>query len=80
MKASAQRTSQTAASNYAQAEIDQLNLELSAFNNRIAELETSEVDSPVLEALRASAILLAREIDELRCTLATKQLASLLAK
>lgn len=85
MRATAQRGSETrasekVASHSAQAEIDQLNLVLAAFNKRITELEKREADSPMIETLRASAILLARQIDELRCALATHQLAGLLAR
>lgn len=62
------------------AEIAQLKLELRAFNSRIAELEELETDSPMIEALRRSAAIVARQIDEIQCALATDQLADLLAR
>jgi hypothetical protein len=62
------------------AEIERLHLELSAFNKRIAELEGINAEGPRIETLKATAILLSRQIDEVRCSLATEQLAGLLAK
>ena len=52
-----------------QREIQQLEEELNAFNERIAELEAERHRSHALEVLRANAIDFARRIDELRCVL-----------
>ena len=62
------------------AEIERLHLELSGFNERIAELEKTHAKSSMIEILKATAILLSRQIDEVRCSLATEKLAALLAK
>jgi hypothetical protein len=62
------------------AQIEQLHLELAAFNQRIAELETLHLESSMVEDLKANALLLSRQIDEVRCSIATEQLAGLLAK
>jgi uncharacterized protein YydD (DUF2326 family) len=55
------------------AEIEQLHIELAAFNNRIAKLEKIHTESPTIESLKASAMVLARQIDEVRCSLTAKQ-------
>jgi len=60
------------------AEIERLHLELSSFNDRIVELEKLHPESAKIEALKVSALLLSREIDELRCS--SDDLTSLLAK
>jgi uncharacterized protein YydD (DUF2326 family) len=60
-------------------EIQRLQLELAAFNERIEELEKQHPDASKIEALRASALVLARQIDELRCS-STNDLTDLLAK
>jgi hypothetical protein len=52
-----------------QREIHQLEEELNAFNERIAELEAERHRSHALEVLKANAIDFARRIDELRCVL-----------
>ena len=52
-----------------QREIQQLEEELNAFNERIAELEAESHRSHALEVLKANAIDFARRIDELRCLL-----------
>jgi hypothetical protein len=62
------------------AEIERLALELTALNKRIDELEKRHPDGLKIEALKASALMLARQIDELRCSRATDDLTSLLAK
>jgi uncharacterized protein YydD (DUF2326 family) len=54
------------------AEIEQLHFQLTAFNNRIAELEKKHAESSMIETLKASAIVLARQIDEVRCSLTVK--------
>jgi hypothetical protein len=60
------------------AEIRRLFLELDTFNNRIVELEKLHPESSRIEALKASALSLSREIDELRCS--SDDLTSLLSK
>ena len=60
------------------AEIERLHLELSSFNDRIVELEKLHPESAKIEALKVSALLLSRQIDELRCS--SDDLTSLLAK
>jgi hypothetical protein len=62
------------------AEIERLELELAAFNKRIDELEKGHPDGLKIEALKASALVVSRQIDELRCSSATDDLTSLLAK
>ena len=61
------------------AEIERLRLQLASFNERIEELEKQHPEASKIEALRASALLLARQIDEIRCASAT-ELTHLLAK
>jgi hypothetical protein len=60
-------------------EIERLNSELAAFNKRIAELERDHYPSPMIETLKATAITLSRQIDEVRCSIDTERLAGLLA-
>ena len=52
-----------------QREIQQLEDELNAFNERIAELGAEGHRSHAMEVLKANAIDFARRIDELRCVL-----------
>jgi len=61
------------------AEIERLRLELASFNDRIEELEKQHPDALKIKALRVSALLVARQIDEIRCSSAN-DLADLLAK
>ena len=61
------------------ADIERLRLELASFNERIEELEKQHPDALKIEALRVSALLIARQIDELRCSNAN-DLTDLLAK
>jgi uncharacterized protein YydD (DUF2326 family) len=61
------------------AEIERLRLELASFNERIEELEKQHPEASKIEALRVSALLLARQIDEIRCS-SPKDLTDLLAK
>ncbi len=61
------------------AEIEHLRLELASFNDRIEELEKQQPDASKIEALKASALVLARQIDEIRCSNAN-DLTDLLAK
>jgi hypothetical protein len=62
------------------AQIEELYLRLAALNERIAELEKIHPESSTPESLKASALLLSRQIDEVRCSIATEQLAGLLAR
>jgi hypothetical protein len=75
----AKRASVPLASITTKAEIARLRLELAAFNERITELEKQHPEASKLEALRGGALLLARQIDELRCSSAN-DLTELLAK
>jgi hypothetical protein len=75
----AQRVWKTAGPVKRNAEIEQLRLELASFNERINELEKQQPDASKIEALRASALVLAREIDEIHCP-STNELTHLLAK
>ena len=61
------------------AEIEHLRLELASFNERIEELERQHPDASKIEALKTSALVLARQIDEIRCSSAN-DLTHLLAK
>lgn len=61
-------------------EIERLHLELASLNKRIAELEQVRSQSSAIESLKSSALLLSRQIDDLRSLIATEQLANLLAK
>lgn len=61
-------------------EIEQLHLDLGAFNKRIEELEKLQSQSFTTENLKAHALALARQIDDLRSSVATERLSSLLAK
>jgi len=60
-------------------EIERLRMELASFNERIQELEKQNPEASKIEALRVSAVVLARQIDEIRCSSAN-DLADLLAK
>jgi uncharacterized protein YydD (DUF2326 family) len=60
-------------------EIERLRMELASFNERIQELEKQNPEASKIEALRASALVLARQIDEIRCS-STNDLSDLLAK
>jgi hypothetical protein len=59
--------------------IEQLHLQLGSFNRRIEELEKLQSQSFTAENLKAHALALARQIDELRSSVATERLCSLLA-
>ena len=61
------------------AKIECLRLELAALNERIEELEKQHPDASKIEALKTSALVLARQIDEIRCS-STNELTHLLAK
>jgi uncharacterized protein YydD (DUF2326 family) len=60
-------------------EIERLRMELASFNERIQELEKQNPEASKIEALRVSALVLARQIDEIRCSSAN-DLTDLLAK
>jgi uncharacterized protein YydD (DUF2326 family) len=62
------------------AEMERLHLELASFNKRIDELEKLHPESSKIESLKARALVLSRQIDELRCSSATEELTGLLAK
>ncbi|HLQ89486.1 MAG TPA: hypothetical protein VK148_05585 [Xanthobacteraceae bacterium] len=61
------------------AEIERLGQELAALNARIEELEKQHPEASKIEALRVNALVLARQIDEIRCSSAN-DLADLLAR
>jgi uncharacterized protein YydD (DUF2326 family) len=61
------------------AEIEHLGQELAALNARIEELEKQHPEASKIEALRVNALVLARQIDEIRCSSAN-DLADLLAR
>jgi|tagenome__1003787_1003787.scaffolds.fasta_scaffold19471378_1 hypothetical protein len=61
------------------AEIERLRSELAALNECIEELEKQHPEASKIEALRASALALAWQIDEIRCSSAN-DLTDLLAK
>jgi len=52
-----------------QNEIQKLENELNAFNERIAELEGERHHGHAMEVLKANAMDFARQIDEIRCVL-----------
>jgi uncharacterized protein YydD (DUF2326 family) len=60
-------------------EIERLRMELASFNERIQELEKQNPEASKIEALRVRAVVLARQIDEIRCSSAN-DLTDLLAK
>jgi hypothetical protein len=62
------------------AEIERLCFRLAAVNERIAELDRIHPESETLESLKASALSLTRQIDEIRCSIAEEQLTGLLAR
>jgi hypothetical protein len=75
----AQRVWKTVGPVNGDAEIEHLRLELASFNERIEELEKQHPDALKIEALKTSALVLARQIDEIRCSSAN-ELTHLLAK
>jgi uncharacterized protein YydD (DUF2326 family) len=75
----AQRVWKTVGPVKSAAEIEHLRLELASFNERIEELEKQHPDASKIEALKISALVLARQIDEIRCS-STNDLTDLLAK
>lgn len=76
----AEKALQRADASNGNGEIERLHLELASFNQRIRELESLHPESSKIEALKASALVVSRRIDELRCMRATQDLAGLLSK
>lgn len=60
--------------------IGQLQSRLDDLNRRLGQLESQHPDSRTLEELRAIALSLSREIDDIRCAEATAALSELLRK
>jgi len=73
----AQRVWRVAGTDY-QSQFDQLLVKLAAFNKRIEELEKLHSARSMVEDLKASAIILSREIVDVRCSIAIEPLAGLL--
>jgi hypothetical protein len=76
---SVQRVWEPVGSVNSNAEIERLRLQLASFNEQIEKLEKQHPDASKIEALRVSALVLARQIDEIRCSSAN-DLTGLLAK
>jgi hypothetical protein len=74
----AQRAWKPIAADKSSAKIEQLYLQLGSLNKRILELEKSHPETSKIEALKVSALVVSRQIDELRC--ATDDLTGLLAR
>jgi hypothetical protein len=62
------------------AEIERLYSRLAAVNEEIAELDEIHSESGAPASLKASALTLTRQIDEIRCSIADEQLTGLLAR
>jgi hypothetical protein len=62
------------------AEIERLYFRLAAVNERIAELGEIHSENETLASLKASALTLTRQIDDIRCSIADEQLTGLLAR
>jgi hypothetical protein len=75
----AQRVWKTVEPVTSDAEIEHLRRQLASFNERIKELEKQHPDASKIEELKTSALMLARQIDEIRCSTAN-DLTHLLAK
>ena len=63
-----------------QAQIEQLQLGLAEHNKRIAEVEKARSEVQTAESLKVRATALAWQIDQIRCAIATEQLAGLQTK
>ena len=63
-----------------QAEIERLLFRLAAVNAGISELDKLNSEGEALESLKASALALTRQIDEIRCSIADDELTGLLAR
>ena len=61
-------------------EIERLYLRLAAVNDRIAELDEIHSENETLASLKASALALTRQIDDIRCSIADEQLTGLAGK
>ena len=64
----AQRVWETVGPVKSNAEIEHLRLELASFNERIEELEKQHPEASKIDTLKARALVLARQIDEIRCS------------
>lgn len=62
------------------ASVEQLQSRLDDLNKRLGQLETRNAGSGTVEELKASALSLSREIDDIRCAEATAALSELLRK
>ena len=62
------------------AEIERLYHRLAAVNERIADLDEVGSENETLTSLKASALTLTRQIDDIRCSIADEQLTGLLAR
>jgi hypothetical protein len=62
------------------AEIERLYLRLAAINESIAELDEKDSEHETLTSLKASALMLTRRIDDIRCSIADERLTGLLAR
>jgi hypothetical protein len=62
------------------AEIEELYLRLAAINDGIAEFGENHGEQTTLASLKASALSLTRQIDDIRCSIADRQLTGLLAR
>ncbi len=61
-------------------EMERLHHELNAINDKIEALEKQHPDETKINSLKANALLLARQIDKLRCSSAADDLKDLLAR
>ena len=75
----AQRTWKVVSAGH-QAQIEQLQLGLAELNKRIAEVEKARSEVQTVESLKVRATALAWQIDQIRCAIATEQLAGLLTR
>lgn len=62
------------------ASLGQLQSKLDDLNRRLGQLEGRHPDSATVDELKASALSLSREIDDIRCAEATAALSALLRK
>ena len=61
-----------AVSVFAQHEVDEIENELARLNEEITKIENSGRQDPMVESLKDQTIILARHIDELRCSMCAK--------
>ena len=76
----AQRVWRTLGVHKNDAEIERLHRQLAAYNQQIEEVEKRDPESSEIDGLKVRALLLSRQIDELRCAKATEELAGLQAR